>query len=68
MVPRQMMETINNFEIVVGLALTIWSIGLVWASWRIHIMTRELRAARVELARWVRIKGLWERQNEGRWR
>jgi hypothetical protein len=60
------MEYINNFEIVGVLVLIIWSIGLAWASWRVHKMMRELRAELAALRRWVRIKGIWERQN-GRW-
>jgi hypothetical protein len=66
MVPRQMMETINNFELAATCVLIIWSIGLVWASWQIHVMTRELIKERLELRRWVRLKGIRERQNGGR--
>jgi hypothetical protein len=61
------METYNDIEIVATIVLIIWSIGLGWASWQIHVMARELRAERAEVRRWVRLKGLWERQN-GRWR
>jgi hypothetical protein len=61
------METYNAIELVTSYILIIWSIALGWASWQIHVMTRELRAERAELRRWVRIKGLWERQQRGRW-
>jgi hypothetical protein len=61
------METYNDIEIVATIVLIIWSIGLGWASWQIQVKTLELRAERAEVRRWVRLKGLWERQN-GRWR
>jgi hypothetical protein len=61
------MEILSNIELVASYVLFIWSMALVWASWQIHVMTRELSQERAELRRWVRIKGLWERQN-GRWR
>jgi hypothetical protein len=62
------MEIISKIEIVAGLGLTIWSIGLVWASWRVHKMVRELSQELAAVRRWVRLKGLRERQNGGRWR
>jgi hypothetical protein len=61
------METINNIEIVATLVLTIWSITLGWASWQVHIMTREVERERLALRRWVRLKGLREGQERGRW-
>jgi hypothetical protein len=61
------MELISKIEIVAGLGLIIWSIGLVWASWQVHKMTRGLAEERAEVRRWVRLKGLRERQSEGRW-
>jgi hypothetical protein len=60
------MDLISNLETVATLVLIIWSIVLVWASWQIHVMTRAMRAERAAVRRWVRIKGLWERQNGGR--
>ena len=64
------MEIYNDIEIVRTLVLIIWSIALVWASWQIHVMTREVERERLALRRWVRLKGLREAQQEqerGRW-
>jgi hypothetical protein len=60
------MEYINKIEVVTALGLTIWSIGLGWASWRVQIMARELASERAAVRWWDRLKGLRERQN-GRW-
>jgi hypothetical protein len=61
------MEITTNIELVASCVLTIWSIALVWASWQIDVMTRALAEERAELRRWVRLKGLWEAQQRGRW-
>jgi hypothetical protein len=57
----------NGIELVATYVLFVWSCGLAWGSWRVQVMRRELSQERAELRRWVRIKGLWERQERGRW-
>jgi len=61
------MEILSKIELVATIVLIIWSCGLAWGSWRVHIMRVELAEERAEVRRWVRLKGVWERQNEGRW-
>jgi hypothetical protein len=60
------METYNNIEVVGSYVLIIWSCGLVWASWQIHIMRVGLAEERAELRRWGRLKAVWEAQR-GMW-
>jgi hypothetical protein len=60
------MEYSSNMWVVAGGVLIIWSCALVWGSWRVRVMLRELRDERAAVRRWVRLKAVWERQN-GRW-
>jgi len=60
------MEILSNLEIVATFVLFIWSAVLVWGSWQIHVMARQLLKERRELRRWERLKGIWEEQQNGR--
>jgi hypothetical protein len=56
-------------EVILGVAaliLCLWSVALLWASWRIRAMIRSLAAERRELRRWKRLRDLHRRQN-GKW-
>jgi cell division protein FtsL len=63
------MEIFNNGTLLMVLlvsVLGIWSVALVWASWQIRLMIRNLAEERRELRRWARIKSVWERHG-GKW-
>ena len=44
------------------LILSIWSMALIWGSWEIGRQVRRIGEERKEVRRWVRLKGLMEKQ------
>jgi hypothetical protein len=56
------MESLNDLVLLLGLVFFVWSGVLVWGSWQVHVMTRELEREREELWRWARVKALRERE------
>jgi len=60
------MEILSNLEVITTFVLFVWSCALVWGSWQIRVMTRQLFDERRELRRWVRIKAFGAA--EWRWR
>jgi hypothetical protein len=51
---------------IVAVVLFIWSAVLLWATWQVHRMIKELDAERRELRRYERLARLAKRQN-GQW-
>jgi hypothetical protein len=60
------MEDLNWLELGLVGILGVWTLALLWASWQIRLMVRSLAAERRAIRRWVRLKGVWEKQG-GRW-
>jgi hypothetical protein len=48
---------------IVAMILFIWSVALVWATWQLHRLAKELDAEERELRRWKRLHALAQRQN-----
>lgn len=53
---------IEHLAGVVAVILLIWSAALLWASWQIAHMTRQLARERREIKRWIRLKTVYDSQ------
>ena len=48
---------------IAALILFAWSVILLWATWRLCLVMKELDAERTALRRWQRLHALAQRQN-----
>jgi hypothetical protein len=53
----------EEFLGITAVILFAWSGVLVWTSWQLHKLARELDQEREELRRWKRLHALNQRQN-----
>jgi CHASE3 domain sensor protein len=50
---------------IVAVILFVWSVVLLWATWQLIRLARELDAERQAMRRWRRLHALAQRQNVG---
>jgi hypothetical protein len=55
--------TTEEFLGVTAVILFLWSAILIWATWQLQKLARELDTEREELHRWKRLHALNQRQN-----
>jgi hypothetical protein len=53
----------DEFIGAAAVTLFIWSVALIWASWQLHRLAKELDAEERELRRWKRLQSLARGQN-----
>jgi hypothetical protein len=56
----------DEFLGAAAVTLFIWSVALIWATWQLRRLAKELDAEERELRRWQRLNALAKRQN-GQW-
>ena len=57
------MTALEHLAGIVALILFLWSAVLLWATWRLCLIMKELDAERQELRRWKRLHALARAQN-----
>jgi CHASE3 domain sensor protein len=57
------MNALEHLAGITALILLLWSAVLLWATWRLHRLAREVEAQRQALRRWQRLHALAQRQN-----
>ena len=61
-----MSERFVSFDDMIGIAaviLFIWSVALVWATWQLQRLAKELDTERQAVRRWKRLHALARAQN-----
>jgi hypothetical protein len=53
---------IEHLADIATFLLFVWSTALLWASWQIGRMTRQLARERREMRRWMRLKSVYDSQ------